>query len=128
NHVAYQHHERQDGRGYPRGLRGLNRVGRPSPRQGGSSAGRVVLEAEIVAVADVFVALSAQRPHRPALAVPEVAGVLKRLAGRQLNREIVAAMIELVGLYPLGAAVRVRGGRFAGCRGMVARVHNEWPD
>ena len=127
NHVAYQHHERQDGRGYPRGLVGTNRISRPTARQGGSSAGRIVLEAEIVAVADVFVALTARRPQRSALPVRDTVGVLARLGGRHLNREVVAAMIDLIGQYPLGVWTLLSGGRYSGQRGVVVRVHEDAP-
>jgi HD-GYP domain-containing protein (c-di-GMP phosphodiesterase class II) len=127
NHVAYQHHERQDGLGYPRGLRGTNRVGRTATSRP-SSNGRIVLEAEIVAVADVYVALSARRPHRPPLPMRHVVAALRRMAGRHLNRELVAVLIEMLGVYPLGASVVVRDGQYARWRGIVSRVHPEAPD
>jgi hypothetical protein len=106
----------------------VNRIGRPGPLEGGSSEGRIVLAAEITAVADVYVALSARGPHRPALPAGVAAAVLRRMAGRQLNQEVVAAMLELVGIYPLGAAVVVTSGPFAGWRGVVSRVHPAQPD
>src|SRR5690606_27060340 len=49
--VAWQHHERVDGSVYPRGLRG----------------DVILLEARILAVADVVESMSSQRPYRPAL-------------------------------------------------------------
>jgi len=49
--VTYQHHERLDGSGYPRGLKG----------------DAILLESRIIAVADVVEAISAHRPYRPAL-------------------------------------------------------------
>jgi HD-GYP domain-containing protein (c-di-GMP phosphodiesterase class II) len=127
NHVAYQHHERQDGLGYPRGLRGTNRVGRTATSRP-CSTGRIVLEAEIVAVADVFAALSARRSYRPPMPLSQVAAALRRLAGRQLNAEIVAVLIEALGVYPLGTGVVVRDGPFARWRGIVSRAHPEAPD
>ncbi len=111
NHVAYQHHERQDGTGYPRGLRGLNRVGRLSCREGASSAGRIILEAEIVAAADVYVALTARRPHRAPFRPGQVVALLHRLAGRQLNREVVGALIDLIGGHPPAPAARAAATR-----------------
>lgn len=128
NHVAYQHHERQDGAGYPRGLPGTNRVGRPGPTSPGRPRPRLLLEAEVVAVADVYVALSARRPYRPPLPLGQAAAALTRLAGRHLNREVVAALIELLGIFPLGQSVLVRDGRYAHHKGMVSRVHAEVPD
>ena len=48
--IVYQHHERLDGSGYPRGLKD----------------GQILLEACILAVADVVEAISSHRPYRPA--------------------------------------------------------------
>lgn len=59
NAIALQHHERQDGFGYPQALRGTNRISRETHGQG-----RIILDAEIAAVADVHDALAADRPHR----------------------------------------------------------------
>ncbi|HOF06335.1 MAG TPA: HD domain-containing phosphohydrolase, partial [Syntrophales bacterium] len=47
--IVYQHHERCDGSGYPRGLKG----------------DEILLEARIIAVADVVEAMSSHRPYRP---------------------------------------------------------------
>jgi len=51
--VIYQHHERIDGSGYPRGLKG----------------DQIALEARIIGVADVIDAMASYRPYRPALGV-----------------------------------------------------------
>ncbi len=55
-HVAYQHHERQDGSGYPRGLTGSNSIKRDD------SNIQIALYGEISAVADMYDALSSDRP------------------------------------------------------------------
>jgi HD-GYP domain-containing protein (c-di-GMP phosphodiesterase class II) len=123
NHVAYQHHERQDGTGYPRGLHGTNRIGRtPTER---TAASRIVLDAEIVAVADVYDALGADRTYRGALAPDQVVRTMRRLAGGQLNREIVAQLLAVLPIYPLGSEVVVMTGQYQRYRGIVARVHKE---
>jgi hypothetical protein len=121
-HVAYQHHERQDGRGYPRGLRGTNQVARSSER---SALGRITLDAEIVAVGDVYAALSGGRRHRAAMPPDHVVRVLARLAGTHLNRELVAALLTIVPVYPLGTEVYVKSGSYRHYRGIVVRVHRE---
>ena len=121
-HVAYQHHERQDGRGYPRRLRGTNQVAR-SPERGGP--GYVTLDAEIVAVADVYAALSGGRRYRSAMPPEHVVRVMARMAGTQLNRELVAALLTIVPVYPLGTEVYLKSGARRGYRGMVVRVHRE---
>src|SRR5688500_1885443 len=87
NHVAFQHHERQDGTGYPRGLHGNNRVHRGAVDR--SASGRIVIDAEIVAIADVYDALGSDRPYRPAYPPDQVVKMLRREAGSHLNREIV---------------------------------------
>lgn len=69
------HHERVDGRGYPRGLAG----------------DQIPLVGRIVAVADAFDAMTTTRPYRPARAVGEALAELRREAGRQLDPAVVAA-------------------------------------
>jgi response regulator RpfG family c-di-GMP phosphodiesterase len=64
---VYQHHERMDGSGYPRGLKG----------------NEILLEARILAVADVVEAMNSHRPYRPAL------GLEKALAEIEMNRGVL---------------------------------------
>jgi HD-GYP domain-containing protein (c-di-GMP phosphodiesterase class II) len=121
-HVAYQHHEQQAGGGYPRGLVGQNRVGmRAAQEQVG--AGQMLLIAEIAAIADVYSALSSDRPYRPAMAPDRVAQVLQGMAGTHLNRELVTELRHLVPSYPVGHWVEVTRGRYVGWRGVVTEVH-----
>ena len=120
-HVAYQHHERQRGAGYPRGLIGSNRVaGRAVHERIG--AGRMLLIAEIGAVADVYSALSSDRPYRPAIPSDQVRAMLGRMAGSHLNREIVDVLLRLVPSHPVGTWVEVTAGRHTGWRGVVTDV------
>lgn len=74
--TAASHHERLDGSGYPDGLRG-ERLDRPT---------------RILAVADVFDALSTDRPYRPALADPEALAIVQRQAGHWLDADTTAAL------------------------------------
>jgi len=74
-----QHHERLDGSGYPRGLRG----------------DQIALEARILAVADVVAAMTAHRPHRPALAIETVVKEIVRGTGTQFDPDVVAALRHL---------------------------------
>ncbi|HEY3231016.1 MAG TPA: HD domain-containing phosphohydrolase [Roseiflexaceae bacterium] len=71
-----QHHERLDGRGYPNGLKGdqIERIGR------------------IVAVADVFDALTSDRPYRAGMPVDEAFAILRRGAGPELDPNCVEAL------------------------------------
>jgi HD-GYP domain-containing protein (c-di-GMP phosphodiesterase class II) len=78
--VVYQHHERPDGSGYPCGL----------------VADEIDPWARICAVADVFDALTCQRPYRAPLPVTEVCEHLERCAGRRFDPQIVAAWCALI--------------------------------
>jgi hypothetical protein len=53
---------------------------------------------------------------------------LQRLAGRALNRQVVAQLVAILPIYPLGSSVVVTSGRYAGCRGIVNRVRRDAPD
>lgn len=73
--VAYQHHERLDGQGYPCGLAG----------------DEIAPWAKICAVADVFDALTCQRPYRRPLSLAEACEHLERFAGQRFDPQAVAA-------------------------------------
>jgi HD-GYP domain-containing protein (c-di-GMP phosphodiesterase class II) len=75
-----QHHERLDGSGYPRGLKGEE----------------ILLEARIVAVADAVEAMLAQRPHRPALSLSACLEELQSQAGRRYDARVVKAAIKML--------------------------------
>jgi putative nucleotidyltransferase with HDIG domain len=73
--MVLHHHERLDGGGYPRGLRGE----------------RIPLGARIIAVADTFDAITSARPYRPAKAHRQGLDVLQAESGTQLDPEAVEA-------------------------------------
>lgn len=75
--IAEHHHEAVNGKGYPGGLAG----------------GDIPLEARIVAVADVFDALTSRRPYKDAWTNDEAFATLQRLAGEKLDAECVAALV-----------------------------------
>jgi ribonuclease P protein subunit RPR2 len=80
--VVRHHHERWDGSGYPDGLLGA----------------AIPLGARIVAVADVFDALTSDRPYRPALPRDTVLAYLAGEAGRTLDADVVAVLLGLARL------------------------------
>jgi len=118
--VVWQHHERQDGTGYPRGLRGTNEFQYPSPPRFGQWL--MVPAAEIAAVADVYSALASDRPYRPALEISDVIATLQKMAGPHLNRELVKRFLSMLPTYPVGSEVVVITGRLQGHRGIVTEV------
>lgn len=75
-----QHHERLDGSGYPNGLVG----------------DAITLEARIIAVADVFEAMSSHRPYRAGLGMDAALGELQERAGTAFDAQVVAACTALV--------------------------------
>jgi len=76
--IAEYHHEAVNGSGYPNGLKGE----------------QIPLEARIVAVADVFDALTSRRPYKEAWSNDTAYAMLQRLAGEQLDKDCVAALTD----------------------------------
>ncbi len=72
------HHEREDGAGYPDGLKG----------------DQIPIGARIVAVCDAVDAMLSDRPYRPALSVPDVLQQLREHAGSQFAPRVVRALLE----------------------------------
>lgn len=106
-HIAFQHHERWDGNGYPRGL----------------SKDEIHDYARIVAVADVYDALLADRPYRAAYNVNQALTILRRMAGIYLDPQAVDALISNIAVYPIGAVVELNTGEV----GVVVDVNKEMP-
>jgi HD-GYP domain-containing protein (c-di-GMP phosphodiesterase class II) len=79
------HHERSDGSGYPDGLAGAT----------------IPLGARIVAVADVYDALTSDRPYRAALSSETAERHLLGAAGRTLDADVVAALVGLLRVGPV---------------------------
>ena len=73
------HHERMDGKGYPRGLKGED----------------IPEIARIIAVADTFDAMYSTRPYRRQLDLSVVLDEIRRIRGTQLEEEVVDALLEL---------------------------------
>ena len=76
--IAEYHHETLDGSGYPHGLRG----------------DEIPLESRIVAVADVFDALTSHRPYKEAWSIDDAFQELRKLAGSKLDADCVEALIK----------------------------------
>ena len=87
--IALRHHEKWDGSGYPGGLAG----------------DAIPLEARIVAIADVFDALTSVRPYKAAWSAQDAVALLQREAGQHFDPALVPAFI---GILPQVLAVRLR--------------------
>ncbi len=94
--VAYQIHERWNGKGYPRQREGE----------------RIHPLARIAAVADVFTALISPRPHRPGM-LPYCAmeQVLRGVREGLFDPAVARALLETVSLFPVGSYVEMNDGR-----------------
>lgn len=78
--IVYQHHEHLDGTGYPRGL----------------TDGDILLEAKIIAVADVVEAMSSHRPYRPSLGIAAALDEIGSGRGTRYHAASVDACIHLI--------------------------------
>ena len=78
--IPFCHHEKWDGSGYPRGLRGE----------------AIPLEARIFAIVDVWDALVSDRPYRRALPRAEVIAYLKEESGRHFDPQVVQVFLEIL--------------------------------
>lgn len=78
--IVEQHHERYDGKGYPKGLAGEE----------------ISLEARVLAIADAYDAMRSPRPYRDALSFSEAVAELRRGAGTQFDPNLVEVFIDVV--------------------------------
>ena len=77
--IVYQHHERMDGSGYPRGLKGEE----------------ILMEARIIAVADVVEAMASHRPYRPALGIKVALEEIDKNRGILYDEAVVYTCLRL---------------------------------
>ncbi|MBB4821621.1 putative two-component system response regulator [Pseudomonas alcaligenes] len=76
--IALTHHEKWDGSGYPNGLRGEE----------------IAIEGRIVAIADVFDALTSERPYKKAWSVEDAIALLREQSGRHFDPSLVELFIS----------------------------------
>ncbi|MGP7816327.1 HD-GYP domain-containing protein [Niallia sp. 01092] len=109
-HCAFQHHERVNGTGYPRGIKG----------------DEIHLFGKILAVADVFDAITSNRVYRQAMLPHEALEILYSGINRLYDTKIVEAFRRAIILYPNGLGVSLSSGE----KGVVCRQNkglNERP-
>lgn len=95
--VAFEHHLRMDGTGYPIGIRrdGLN------------------LGTMLCGIADVYDAMRSQRVYQQAFPTDRILAVLQRNDGTQFDQHLVRRFAQLLGIYPTGNLVRLTTGEIA---------------
>ncbi len=89
------HHERYDGSGYPRGLKGaeISQVGQMS------------------AIVDVYDAITSDRPYRKAMSPAAAVQKLFEWSKHHFDPEMTKVFVKSVGIYPIGTLVRLESGR-----------------
>ena len=86
--IAGGHHERLDGKGYPRGL----------------TADEIGLDTRIVTVADIFDALTADRPYRPAMPLAKALGIMNDMVGEAIDPICFDALQDAIADFHATAA------------------------
>jgi putative nucleotidyltransferase with HDIG domain len=100
--VAFEHHLRLDGSGYP------------SVKRSGLNLGTM-----LCSIADVYDAMRSQRAYQAAFPTDRILAVLKRADGMQFDQHLVRRFAQLMGIYPPGNLVRLDTGEV----GVVLRVY-----
>ena len=105
--MVLQHHERWDGKGYPRRVPGVN----------------ISTGARIVSIADSFEAMVSQKPYRSPVIGYQANKNLLSDNSRRFDPDILKVFVLAVGVYPIGSIVRLNNGVVA----MVAEVRADTP-
>jgi len=101
-HCALQHHERFNGTGYPRGLKGKD----------------IHEFAQIVAIADVYDALTSARPYRKRYSPSEAIEFLYANGNEWFDLELIKLFCKYIAIYPVATTVRLNTGQI----GVVSHI------
>ena len=101
--IAFEHHLRIDGTGYPFGVK----------------RGALNIGTQLCGIADVYDAMRSQRAYQQAFPSDRILEVLKRNDGHQFDQNLVRRFTQLLGIYPPGNLVRLDDGSI----GVVLAVH-----
>jgi putative nucleotidyltransferase with HDIG domain len=101
--IAFEHHLRIDGTGYPFGVKRTT----------------LNIGTQLCGIADVYDAMRSQRAYQQAFPSDRILEVLKRNDGHQFDQNLVRRFIQLLGIYPPGNLVRLDEGSI----GVVLAVH-----
>lgn len=105
--ISLQHHERAGGQGYPEGRSGE----------------RISILSRIVAVADVYDAMTSDRVYRRAIAPNEALEYIMANSGSKFDYKVVQAFSKSVIPYPEGSIVRLSNNEI----GVVTKIHEDFP-
>ena len=89
-HAVLEHHERFDGRGYPRGL----------------GDGEMHLFARVVSIVDVYDAITSDRPYAKARPAAEAFRVMYSMRNKDFGANYLEHFIKSLGIFPVGSFVR----------------------
>ncbi|MFC0214908.1 HD-GYP domain-containing protein [Paenibacillus chartarius] len=106
-HCAFQHHERIDGSGYPRGIKGAE----------------IHEYAKWIAIADSYDAMTTHRAHREAMLPHQAMEILFTGAGTLYDQKKIAFFRDHVAIYPMGITVTLSTGE----KGVVTDIHPAAP-
>jgi len=101
--VAFEHHLRLDGTGYPHGVTRSN----------------LNLATMLCGIADVYDAMRSQRKYQQAFPSERILAVLQRNDGKQFDQHLIRRFVQLLGIYPVGNLVKLDTGEAA----IVLQVH-----
>ncbi|MEF2968864.1 HD-GYP domain-containing protein [Paenibacillus sp. M1] len=106
-HCAFQHHERINGTGYPRGLKGEE----------------ISEFARWIAITDAYDAMTTHRVYRPAMLPHQALEVLYTGSGEWYEKSKLEVFRDHVAIYPLGMTVTLNTGE----KGVVVKIHKDVP-
>ena len=92
--VAFSHHERVDGKGYPRSL----------------NASQIPYFAKIIGIVDAYDAITSTRIYDKGRASMQALDIINRNSGSQFDEELASDFIQLIGIYPPGSIVEMTNG------------------
>jgi putative nucleotidyltransferase with HDIG domain len=95
--VAFEHHLRADGTGYPENVTRVT----------------LNLSTSLCGIADVYDAMRSERVYQEAFPTDRILAVLQRNDGTQFDQHLVRRFAQLVGIYPVGNLVRLNSGEIA---------------
>ena len=95
--IILTHHERQDGTGYPNGLKG----------------DEIPIDGGIAALVDSFSALTSSRPYAEQASPSNALSLMHKLRGKLFHEALVEQFIQCIGIYPVGSAVELNTGEVA---------------